>query len=218
VNGSILPSLALALLLAGTATCYDAEDLRLLLPGEFLGFSPYEGGPDFFVSWENLTGIYDGGYMTYVDRGVLTVLSQAYIKESAYYTVVLHGMNSDANASGIVAYFREVISGGSGAVQDFSVGDGGFEYSDQSMGYIYFSVGDLFVALEGTGAAVQGAMALAGQNVAEKAIPEISYMVAGAVLAIGHAVFFVNRRTWNHLLSIHLRTDSWSRTGSINGG
>ncbi len=170
----ILPIIGVTLVMVGIASGLDRHELLLLLPGEHDGFVPDEDGPYFFLSTTNLTDIYDGGYMTYVERGVISALSQVYTKDSSFYHTILHSMNSQENASVIVSYFKDLVSGGTVPVSEVDLGDGGFEYSDYGMRYVYFSKGNLFVRLEG-GEAASKALTLSAQEVASKAIPEFIF-------------------------------------------
>lgn len=172
----------LPFLLVQAASCLDASQLRSYLPAGFEGFVP-DGESRFCVA-SNLTYIYDGGYLTYVNRGTIMVVQQFYVnKESAYYTVTLHWMNSRENASNIVRYFRDIFSGLPN-LHDIALGEGGFEYSDCCVTYLYFWQGQLFAALEGTRDLSTNAMGLSAQDVLLKAMPEASPWLGLPCLAI----------------------------------
>ena len=166
-----------------------AEDLRRLLPPGHGGFSPDPDGPHYYISTQNLTYIYDGGYLIYVDRGVASAMSQLYTRDSAFYQLVLHDMNSRENASVIVAYFEDLVSG-SVQLEQLDIGDGGFRYSDHGMAYMYFSTGELFVTLEGIEGS-EAAIGLAARDVLEKALPD-AWQIAALCLA-----FLACTRKWH---------------------
>ncbi len=182
------PRLAVVVLVLALATvsAFEADDLAGLLPDGKEEFLPDPEGPYFYLSPEDLTEIYNGGYMTYVDRGVVSAASQVYARDSDFYQVVIHDMNSLENASAIVGYFHDLFSGGQATINEIDLGDGGFDYMQFGMSYIYFRLSDLFVTLEGSEGAAS-AMNLASREVVTRAIPEIvpTAFLAGLVACVG---------------------------------
>ena len=181
-------SLAVVVLFLALATvsAFEADDLAGLLPDGKEGFLPDPEGPYFYLSSEDLTEIYNGGYMTYVDRGVVSAASQVYARDSDFYQVVIHDMDSFENASAIVGYFHDLFSGGQATIDEIDLGDGGFGYMQFGMSYTYFHLWDLFVTLEGSeGAAL--AMDLASRETVERAVPEIlpTAFLAGLAACVG---------------------------------
>jgi hypothetical protein len=167
----IVPVLLISL---ATVSAFGTGDLMGLLPEGKEGFQADPEGPCLYLSSENLTEIYDGGYLTYVDRGVVSAASQAYASDSDFYQVVIHDMNSLENASVIVGYFYDLLSGGQATIEHLELGDGGFRYTqsgDFTYHYIYYHLSDLFVTLEGSDGAVS-AMTLASEEIVTRAIPE----------------------------------------------
>jgi len=176
-------AVVLPFLLVQPAFCLEGNQLRSYLPGGVEGFLPDEEQSTFCVA-SNMTYMYDGGYLTYVDRGTIMALQQFYInRESAYYTITLHWMNSRENASNIVRYFRELFSGLPN-LNDTALGEGGFEYSDCCVNYLYFWQGELFAALEGTRDLSTKAMKLSAQEILRKAIPDVSLCLGLAFLVV----------------------------------
>lgn len=190
----VLIAVTIPLMCMGTVSCLSAEELESLMPEAYEGYIPSEEGPIFYLSSRNLTDIYDGGYMTYVNQGVLTAISQVYTKGSSFYTVILHGMTSRANASSIVTYFKGVVCGGSASVDDLLLGGGGFWCTNYDMKYLYFSQGEIFVTLEGLGDSVKTAMEKSAQDVVEKAVPELSLpcLALAAALVFGLNILHAN--------------------------
>jgi len=160
--------LATFLLWAGNAS--GVGDLEELVPEPFEGFTAGEG-PYLYHGPESLLELYNGGYMVYVDGGVEAALAQDYYGQDSYYSLVLHAINSPANAIGMVAYFRDQISAGF-QVDDIELGDGGFEYSFKGTNFLYYSTGDLFVTLQG-GQGTLEAIRSSARDVHEKAVPEV---------------------------------------------
>jgi len=172
----------LPFLVAQGASCLTGNQLRSYLPGALEGFLP-DGESRFCVA-SNLTYIYDGGYLTYVNRGTIMAVQQSYVKkESAYYTVTLHWMNTRDNASNIVRHFRELFSGLPN-LNDVALGEGGFECSDCCVNYLYFWQGQLFATLEGTRDLSTKAMTLSAQEILLKAMPDIPLWLGLSLLAI----------------------------------
>ncbi len=188
---------ALPLMVIPSALCVNGDLLRSYLPGAVDGFLPEEGQSIFCVA-SNMTYIYDGGYLTYVNQGTVMALQQFYAKgESAYFSVTLHLMNSRENASRIVGYFRGILSS-LPTLRDAELGEGGFECSDSSVSYLYFWQDRLFVALEGTRDLSIQAMRLSGGEILRKALPEES-LCAGlglGILCLGSSHLF--RRGGGH--------------------
>jgi hypothetical protein len=148
--------LTLILFLVGGAAA-SQKDLRDMLPDPYQGFSADGDGPYIFPIPDSLLDLYNGGYMIYVDRGVMSALSQGYYSDGSFYSVILHQINSPYNATDLVSYFRGQISGGL-AIRDLDLGDGGFLYGYGQTNFLYFSTRDIFVTIEGgegTGDAIE---------------------------------------------------------------
>ena len=177
----------LLVLAAGTASAFETADLPDLVPSGEEGYQPDPGGPYLYLSSANLTGIYDGGYLTYVDRGVVSAVSQIYAKDSDYYQIVIHDMNSAENASGIVSYFYDLFSGDGAEINVIDLGDGGFQYkTDFGMNYLYYHLSDLFITLEGSEGA-GAAIGIASEDIARRAVQETFpvALLAEAFLLVG---------------------------------
>ena len=171
----------LAACLLWAADARDIGDLEELVPGAFEGFTAGEG-PYLYPGPESLLELYNGGYMVYVDGGVQAALAQDYYGEESYYSLVLHAINTPANAIGMVAYFRDQISAGF-QVNEIELGDGGFEYSFKGTNFLYFSTGDLFVTLQG-GQGTLEAIRSSARDVHERAVPEVWVAATLPLLAI----------------------------------
>ena len=166
--------------LPATITNAAAEPTRSqlegMLPDAYEGFNA-ERNPMFCVGTVNLTFIHNGGYLSWVDKGVQTALIQTFTKDSSYYSATLYGMNSRANASAIINHFKDQTQG-----NDISLGEEGFEHSGYGMNYIYLRFQDVFITLEGTGTGSMEAMRKSAEEIHRKAMPEPISTVIGLLL------------------------------------
>jgi hypothetical protein len=158
VASSVLLVAVLASAVAGPAR----SQLESMLPDACEGF----GGEKaiFCVGMTNLTFIHNGGFMTYVDRGVETALVRTFTRDTSFYSAVIYGMNSVENASAIMEHFRSTYN-----AQPNEMGDGGFEHTSYGMNYIYFCLDDVFVTLEGSGESSMEGMKEAAEDILTKA-------------------------------------------------
>ncbi len=183
----LAPTLATVLLCLQLVAASSSGQLLSLFPEGLDGFSAVEDGLTFCVA-DNLTSIYDGGYMIYVDRGVVMAASQFYTKDSSYYTIALHWMNSRENSSGILAYFRDLLGPGAPNMRNLDLGDGGFEYSDDYMRYMYLIQGRVFATIAGEKDTTDRAARLSAESIVQKAIrePILAVLLAFLLLAPCH--------------------------------
>ena len=178
--------LALAVLFMAAVGAREPEELWDLVPDPFEGFTADDEGPYHYPHPDSLLDIYNGGYMVYVDGGVMAATSQAYYSDDTYYTVVLHDVNSPFNASRLVSYFRDQISGLD--ISDIDLGDGGFEYSYQQTNFIYYSAGDLFITLQG-GEGTLDALRSSARETYERSVPELWAASLAMLVVIGPRKF-----------------------------
>ncbi len=175
---AIIGLLITALLATVPVLGLDQVPLGEYLPGAYEGYS-MQGGEYYVV--ENLTGLYDGEYMKYVERGVMAAVSGIYTRDSSYYSVIIHQMESEADSKSIVEYFEETIYGGGPSKVD--IGDGGFRYEQYEMNYLYFSEGFIFVRLEGSGDSIYNTMWDSANRVVQR-IPFPSFTAALSILSL----------------------------------
>ena len=168
--------LAVAVLLIPTALSLEVDSLADAVPRTADGFSLVPESQKVCFE-ENLTEIYDAGYYTYIEMGVVVAVYALYTDGSNYFLATLHMVNTPANVSRLLEHFRSIGSS-SGQIEDLGLGDAGFRYDIAGSSYLCFSKDELLVSMEGSGGAVKAAM----EDCAEKILHRVSE--SGLVLVL----------------------------------
>lgn len=142
-----------------------------LLPGvsELTGWQEVKGSYQYGAG-DGLTGIYDGGYMTYVNAGVVEAAQRLYRKDKLYLTITTHTMRTANSASAFLQHW-EKVNAKEKREQTPAPGKG-FVVTVGGATSVYWVRGGYFVTIMVTGSdAAAKAEALAALSVVAKKVP-----------------------------------------------